>query len=166
MPSEPEQIVDLSMHCKKALRMAAIDATINGTATPLVSHLTYRDDNQMLSCEFGNGTQDQRSYDLQGRLTEQRLSGAGRVVIDERLYSHDANGNVLGIDSNVEDNTYAYDALERITSDGINLSSPTGYRYDLNDNRMSRVESDVAAPLGSSYAYQPASTRIARIVQT
>jgi RHS repeat-associated protein len=146
-------------------RMAQIDATQNGVPVNVVSNISYRGDNQLLSCTFGNGVQETRSYDLQGRLLGQALSSSSGVIIDERNYSHDANGNIFGIDSNVEDNTYAYDALDRLTADGIDLNPSIGYGYDLNDNRLSRSSGAVASERVSSYQYQVDSNRIQSISQ-
>ena len=51
------------------------------------------------------GLEETREYDLQGRLVMQELQQPGQpgtsgtpVSLDQRLYSYDANGNLLDID--------------------------------------------------------------------
>lgn len=98
----------------------------------------------MPQCTYGNGFIDDRQYDLQGRLTHQLLKNAVNTVIDERTYSYDKNSNILGIDTNTEDNLYAYDKLDRVIQDAINGDMPIRFIYDLNDNRLSRQLSDLS----------------------
>ncbi len=58
-------------------RLLGLQARLNGERRPIVSELRYRGDNRMRSYRYGNGQQDRRSYDRQGRLLVQRLAGAG-----------------------------------------------------------------------------------------
>lgn len=116
---------------------------MNGTTQNIVSNIQYRGDNQMTSSTFGNGLIDERSYDLQGRLTNQLLKDALNNLIDDRSYSHDKNSNVININTNYENNAYLYDKLDRITSDtSLNnpnvAEQPIEFTYDLNDNRTNR----------------------------
>ena len=123
-------------------RINRIQTNVAGQSINLIDNVTYRGDNQMLSYGFGNGLTDTRSYDLQGRLTSQNLTGAGGII-DSRNYSYDLNNNILAIDTNIEDNVYGYDALDRIIEDTINTNSPIRFDYDLNDNRQLKQSDDL-----------------------
>ena len=50
-----------------------VDYGRDGIAQNITSNAQYRGDNQMLSCDYGNGLRDTHSYDLQGRLLSQML---------------------------------------------------------------------------------------------
>jgi RHS repeat-associated protein len=97
---------------------------------------------------FGNGLTDTRTYDQQGRLTQQMLGGLSLIGC-----SYDANGNVLVRDSR----NYQYDALDRLTqeSDG----TPISYGYDANGNRLNKVQGAQT----TSYAYNAATNQLASI---
>ncbi len=102
-------------------RIAGINTTYNDETQTILSDITYRGDNQMTQCTYGNGLQDTRSYDLQGRLIKQSLQAAD-IVLDERAYTYDSNSNVLAIHTNHEDNAYHYDRKDRLTTDIINTN--------------------------------------------
>ncbi len=139
-------------------RVEAIDTTLNGTAQSIVSNIQYRGDNQITQCTFGNGLIDERSYDLQGRLTNQLLRDALNTLIDDRTYTYDKNSNVLNIATNVEDNAYLYDKLDRLTSDTIDNNTPFDFSYDLNDNRLTKNLQDLT--LQEFFEQQENSNRI------
>ena len=65
----------------------------------------------------------------------------------------------------MEDNGYAYDALDRLIADTIDAGPPIDYAYDLNDNRLSRDEGVSAEALASVYEYAPGSNRLVRVAQ-
>ena len=142
-------------------RVSAINTTLNGTPQNIVSGITYRGDNQMTQCTFGNGLIDDRSYDLQGRLTAQTLQTSSSFVLDQRTYSHDANSNILAIQTNFEDNGYQYDDLDRIIDDTIDSDTPIQFQYDLNDNRLNKDLTDLSAT--QSYTYEPGSNQITQL---
>jgi RHS repeat-associated protein len=125
-------------------RISAIDTTLNGNAQNIINSIQYRADNQVTQCTLGNGLIDERNYDLQGRLTDQLLRTASNTMVDQRIYSYDKNSNILGIDTNVEDNAYTYDALDRLFSDTIDTNIPFDFTYDLNDNRLSKTKADLS----------------------
>ena len=139
-------------------RISQIDTTLNGNAQTIVSNIQYRGDNQRTQATFGNGLIDTRNYDLQGRLTDQLLQTASNLLIDQRLYSYDKNGNILNIDTNNEDNNYGYDKLDRIIGDTINTDQPYNFSYDQNNNRLTKAKQDLS--LQDFYDYQPLSNRI------
>lgn len=139
-------------------RVDAIDTTLNGVAQNIVSGISYRGDNQITQCTFGNGLIDERSYDLQGRLTNQLLRDALNTLIDDRTYTYDKNSNVLNIATNVEDNAYLYDKLDRLTSDTIDNNTPFDFTYDLNDNRLTKNLQDLT--LQEFFEQQTGSNRL------
>jgi len=100
--------------------------------TSSLNQIEYRADNLPTATTLGNGLQEVRSYDLQGRLTSQQLD-----VLLSRAYSYDDNGNILGIDTNNEDPMFQYDAVDRITNEtGILDGALT---YDANSNRLTQL---------------------------
>ena len=141
-------------------RVQAIDAEVNSVSQPMASNIQYRSDHKMTQCTFGNGLIDDRSYDLQGRLLSQQLTTSSAVIVDERNYSYDENSNVLNIDTNVEDNIYTYDLRNRITNDAIDAASAFVYDYDLNDNRLSKIQT---AGVTETLSYVPQSNRVSLI---
>ncbi|MCZ6804625.1 MAG: putative Ig domain-containing protein [Proteobacteria bacterium] len=139
-------------------RVDAVDTTLNGNLQNIVSNIQYRGDNQITQCTFGNGLIDERNYDLQGRLSDQLLRTASSTLIDQRLYSYDKNSNILGINTNVENNAYTYDALDRIASDTIDTDVPIEFTYDLNDNRLTKSRQDLT--LEEFFAHVERSNRL------
>ncbi len=121
-------------------RIQSATLTINGIVTPIVTYRTYRADGLLTAQNFGNGLIETRSsYDLQGRLGEQRLG-----TLDARTYGYDANGNLtahptLGV--------LNYDLLDRLSGE-----PGTAYTYDGNGNRQ--TANDVP------YTYATASNRL------
>jgi RHS repeat-associated protein len=99
----------------------------------IINNIQYRADNLPVQMTLGNGIVEDRTYDLQGRLTEQQLSDS----LFNRNYAYDANGNVLSVDSNTQDPSYEYDALNRITSETGILD--TAFTYDANSNRLTQL---------------------------
>ena len=135
-------------------RVETIDAEINGAGTEIVSDIQYRADNRMTQCTFGNGLVDNRSYDLQGRLTNQSLSS-----LDNRVYTYDKNSNMLSRTTTPQTSVYGYDELDRLTSDGIDAEDPFIFEYDLNHNRETKTQS---AALDEKYDYESSSNRLVR----
>lgn len=111
-------------------RISGVNMPINGSATSIVSNMTYRSDGLLTGSTFGNGLAEVRNYDLQGRLTDQTLGST-----ENRTYTYDANGNILTRVSSVGNATYTYDALNRLTAEGL-ASETISYAYDANGNRL------------------------------
>ena len=138
-------------------RVSGVRAEVGGAVREVVSALAYRADDLMEYCRYGNGLEDRRSYDLQGRLLRQEWSTSSGRSVHRREYGYDANGNVerLGVDG--LSRRYGYDALDRLSSDG-GVSPTAEYGYDANDNRLRRDLSD--ASLRSEYLYEGSSNRL------
>ena len=133
--------------------------TINRSKKPLSF------DSNLGNSTYGNGLQDNRAYDLQGRLIHQSLINSGNIAIDERTYRYDPNSNVINLDTNYEDNAYQYDKRDRLISDQIDqtITSVTDsiFNYDLNDNRLSQSRNDDDNFDGDTlYSYQNNSNRL------
>ena len=142
-------------------RLQGINSDINGIPQPIISNMIYRGDNQPLSCTYGNGLQDTRQYDLQGRLVNQLLTSTTNGIVDERTYKYDANSNVIDIQTNYEQNHYAYDKRDRLVNDFIDSLDESVFGYDLNDNRLVKTNNTTSSFEGDTlYTYQPNSNRL------
>ena len=105
-------------------RIQSIDTTVNGISGSIVSNIQYQVDNKMTQCTFGNGLIDNRSYDLQGRLTNQSPG-----LLDDRGYNYDLNSNMLSRNTTPQSSNYSYDALDRIIGDQIDTADTFMYQY-------------------------------------
>jgi RHS repeat-associated protein len=132
-------------------RISGVTTTVNGSNQTIVSGRTYRADGLLLTQNYGNGLNETRTYDLQGRLTNQALGTA-----DTRVYGFDANSNVTSAQNAFQTGSYGYDALDRLIQDSITSipSSSVALGYDANGNRTSDG--------GGSYIYLSASNRLSQ----
>ena len=137
-------------------RVQGIEATVNGTKQSIVSDISYRADNRMLGCTYGNSLTDSRGYDLQGRLISQSLKGASSTV-DQRSYTYDVKSNITSITVNGNARSYGYDALDRLVTESHGQDSSASYSYDLNYNRQTRMEQPGPR---ESYGYLDGSNRL------
>lgn len=115
-------------------RITDVSTSVNGTAATIASARSFRPDGLLLGQRFGNGLDEVRQYDLQGRLTYQSLGSA-----DTRLYDYDANGNLKTLQSLPLVGVYGYDALDRLSQDQRTTTATTSssFTYDANGNRQS-----------------------------
>ena len=126
-------------------RITDISITYQGNTQSLLTDRTYRADGLATGHALGNGLVDARQYDLQGRLTQQEITG-----LFTKAYSYDANGNVLSQDSTPDpvlkekfqeegfaDTSYTYDVLDRIIAENSTLGSLL-FTYDPNGNRVNK----------------------------
>ena len=117
-------------------RITSVDTTVPSGTTNVLNNRTYRADNTVTGLTLGNGLQETRAYDTQSRVTNITLG-----TIESRDYQYDANGNILEIDKPVEGRLYAYDVLDRLTSDQKLTNGSVNdytYQYDENGNRTKR----------------------------
>ena len=147
------RIIDYSRDSVR--RVSGITTTVNGISQSIVSNISYRADNMMLGCTYGNGLNDSRSYDLQGRLLTQKLSGTSGTV-DQRTYSYDVKSNITAIEINGRNLAYSYDALDRLISEAEGQDDTTSYSYDLNHNRLQKSGDDTT----EIYRHQEAANRL------
>ena len=129
--------------------VVAVNMTLNGVNTTLISSLSYRPDGLPLSLAFGNNLTDTRTYDTQGRLTYQSIGTA-----DTRLYTYDANGNLTKLQSLPQVGTYTYDVLDRLKQEDRTTQGTVSstWTYDLNGNRKTENS--------GTYAYLANSNRL------
>ena len=68
----------------------------------IISAINYRPDNKHLSMTYSNGLTETRAYDLQGRVTSQKLGTAHNAssALSKR-WQYDANGNATLIDDSL-----------------------------------------------------------------
>jgi YD repeat-containing protein len=120
--------------------------TAQGTVSSAVSNITYLPFGPIASYTLGNGHTVTRTYDANCRLTD--LTSPTLTL----HYQRDASGNVTGITGGSSTNTFAYDALGRITrvkdSDGNVLES---YTYNKTGDRLSKTGNGQAT---GTYGYQ------------
>jgi RHS repeat-associated protein len=135
-------------------RTQQIDATVNGTNTTITSNIQYRADGLLKGQTWGNGLDESRTYDLQGRLEIQSLGS-----IDSRTYNYDDNGNMLSKTrdpgSSPQTSSYTYDELDRLKTD----DSPLGlisWQYDGVGNREEQTQDSQT----ETYTYQTNSNRL------
>ena len=141
-------------------RVAGVRAVVNSAEREIVGGLRYRADDRMTYCRYGNGLEEQRAYDLQGRLVSQQLSTAVGLSVHQREYAYDANGNIVRLSVDGLARRYAYDGLDRLVEDG-GVSPAARYVYDLNGNRQRRDLADASWREG--YAYAEGSNRVALV---
>ncbi|MDC8445886.1 MAG: hypothetical protein LV471_08200, partial [Nitrosomonas sp.] len=138
---------------------------VNGSS--LMQNIAYRPFGEPESWNWGNGQPHNRSFDLDGRLTQHPLGA------DTQTLTYDSASRIVGITHTnpVNNRNYAYDALDRLT----NQSDSTSYRvwnYDANGNRISEQSGatvypytidansnrllHVAGPVAKTYTYDAA----------
>ena len=139
-------------------RVSAVRTAVNGTWHSIVSDLRYRADDRMEYYRYGNGLEDRRSYDLQGRLTRQVLGATSGLEVHKREYVYDANSNIVELSVDGLTRRYDYDALDRLVRDG-GVNPAVRFSYDLNGNRLSQsVQGDSAH---TKYDYKSGSNQLA-----
>ena len=131
-------------------RISAVSTTDALGTSNVANNITYRADGLVTAQTFGNGLSETRTYDLQGRLTQQTR---GLEVI---TYAYDLNGNVTATTQLLGPSTFSYDALDRLTDETI-TGLPYQLSYDANGNRLSALAPGHAIALG----YDASSNRLA-----
>lgn len=135
-------------------RITSIRSTVDGKTTPVLSAVKYRADGLPASLTFGNGLEEGRSYDADGRLEGQLLGPA-----DARAYSYDADGNVVAREDSAESDRFGYDALNRLTTEERSAGTKTfadEFSYDPDGNRLSATRDGDTQTL----LYAPDSNRL------
>ena len=142
-------------------RVTEVRAEVAGQMQPILTDIQYRADGQISAAMFGNGLAEGREYDLQGRLTGQVLVDGAGFIVDQRNYSHDPAGNITSRIGTPGDQSYNYDALDRLTGQNIQTDGKSWqYDYGPNHNRQTRADGDLLSEL---YSYQPDSNRLTEI---
>lgn len=138
-------------------RVSAVQATVNRTATSILSALQYRADGLPSGLTFGNGLAETRSYDPVGRLIGQLMGNS-----DSRTYAFDAVGNMTSKQTLAESDQFSYDAVNRLSNEqraqGTSIRS-NAFSYDPNGNRLNENRNGSSTALN----YQPNSNRLIQI---
>ena len=113
--------------------------TVASNSSNIFTGRVYRADGLRTAQTWGNGINETRTNDLQGRLTGWQV---GAML--NRTFAYDANGNVVQKDLN----QFQYDPLDRLTWEPTQALS-----YDGNGNRLLDAT--------GAYSYTPASNRMA-----
>ncbi|MDH5548101.1 MAG: hypothetical protein OEZ43_21195, partial [Gammaproteobacteria bacterium] len=120
-------------------RVVKLSQDKNGKLTELLSDRQYRANGQVQSQRFGNQVEEDRQYDVQGRLLTQQIDDT------QRQYQYDANGNVLAILDPQQNVSYAYDAMDRLVSDTQDTThelTQINFLYDANSNRLQKTNDE------------------------
>ena len=138
---------------------------VNGTA--LIQNITYQPFGAVKGWTWGNGQVHTRSFDLDGRITQHPIGSDTRTLtydaasqiiqtsdtnpVNNRGYSYDALGRLVGRSENNSFRLWTYDANSNRTSvqSGSNLYP---YTVDTNSNRLMSV----AGPVAKTYTYDAA----------
>ncbi|QAU23526.1 RHS repeat protein [Dyella sp. M7H15-1] len=133
-------------------RIQAITATPpNGTASTVVSNVSYQPFGPVSGYTLGNGQQITRAYDANYRLTDLTSPAFTLHVARDAMGNITAIGNAPGATPATE--TYSYDPLYRLTqiteADGSTLESVT---YNQTGDRLSKTGSGLAT---GNYSYNP-----------
>ncbi|WP_164931776.1 DUF6531 domain-containing protein [Dyella sp. M7H15-1] len=133
-------------------RIQAITATPpNGTASTVVSNVSYQPFGPVSGYTLGNGQQITRAYDANYRLTDLTSPAFTLHVARDAMGNITAMGNAPGANPATE--TYSYDPLYRLTqiteADGSTLESVT---YNPTGDRLSKTGSGLAT---GNYGYNP-----------
>jgi RHS repeat-associated protein len=135
---------------------------VNGTA--LIQNITYQPFGAVKGWTWGNGQVHNRSFDLDGRITQHPIGSDTRTLTYDaasqiiqtsdtnpaynRGYSYDELGRLIGRSDNTSFRLWTYDANSNRTSvqSGSNLYP---YTVDTNSNRLMSV----AGPVAKTYTY-------------
>ena len=116
-----------------------IDLQANGLSQTLVSNIQYQPFAGIKALDYGNGLRLSRDFDLDGRLSQQQVSGNDRL--QDLSWDYNPNSSVQNL-NNLLNSTlsqnFAYDELDRLTEAQSNGSAYTylGFNYDANSNRV------------------------------
>lgn len=123
-------------------RVTGLTTTMNGNVVPLVSQVRYAPFGSVQALTLGNGLQQTRGRDLDGRITSFGLSSKTVAL------TYDAASRIKSIADMANPSggtSYGYDALDRLTS-VLAPGSAQGYTYDLVGNRKQKVNNGVTTP--------------------
>jgi RHS repeat-associated protein len=125
-------------------------------ARPVALDIGYSPFGPATRLTYGNGVQETRELDLNGRVT--RITTAGKAPIEEWTYGFDAAGNVVSIAAANPANRqeFGYDALDRLVSAKGDYGA-LAYAYDAVGNRTA-VSSSTAT--NQICVYAPNSNRL------
>jgi YD repeat-containing protein len=136
-------------------RITALTTMMNGSVVPLVSEVSYAPFGSVQALRLGNGLQQTRGRDLDGRITSFGLSSKTVAL------TYDAASRIKSIADMANPSggtSYGYDTLDRLTSVLAPGSAQT-YSYDLVGNRKQKVNNSVTTP----YTYGGPGNRLSQV---
>jgi len=119
-----------------------------GTATPVVSNVTYEPFGPVTGMKFGNGMTEARTFDLDYRLGT--LTDTATSALQHLTYGYDADSNVKTIANAVtpaNSQTLGYDTLNRLNS-AVGGYGSLVYTYDQVGNRLTEKRGTVTTNYG------------------
>ena len=137
-------------------RIASISATVNGASKVLVSGVQYRADNLKTAQTFGNGIDETRSYDLQGRMQEQGsnittlgVPDSAAVALIPSLVSPASSGAVIIFSAQVSDSSvyeYQFSLQGPATGNILQIVKPFGFdnTWDWNTSSVDNGDSTIS----------------------
>ena len=137
-----------------------VKRTPTTTVETLVSQVTYQPFGPLSQITFGNGRVLSMAHDQDFAVEAIEDSVAGGLLLG---FTHDAVGNVVGIDERLNDGTTAsrgidYDGLDRLTAMTNGASVAEGFSYDATGNRLSRTTTSTV-----NYTYPSDSHRLVKV---
>jgi RHS repeat-associated protein len=150
-------------------RISSVTTRQNATSSPvmLASDATYKPFGPLAGLTYGNGFALAKSFDLDYRPDGILVHEAATSTILDRLHAYGDGINLTGIVDNLTSSrseSYAYTAANRLQGAG----GPWGtlnYTYDLVGNRTSEALTQGSTTTTSTYAYPPASNRLAIVTE-
>jgi YD repeat-containing protein len=126
--------------------VSGITVTPSGaSAQTLLSNVTYNVDGSVMGWQWSDGKVRTIGYDSVGMVASYTLgdpTGTGNKAGTTRTLTRDSAGRITGyVHSNGQsqlDQGFAYDVLNRLTSETVN-GTTTAYTYDATGNRTSKV---------------------------
>jgi YD repeat-containing protein len=126
---------------------------LNGSvSTAILSNVSYAPFGGVSEVTFGNGRNQKRSYDLDGRLSGFTLSSQAMTI------GYDAASRITAISdagNAANGTTYGYDPVDRLNS-VITPTATQGYLYDEVGNRTQKTNNASA----TSYSYNGSGNRL------
>ena len=116
--------------------LVGMNAVIGGISKPVITGAGHRVDGRLQDLDYGNGLIEQREFDLDGRMTKQRLSDNWSTTVANHDYGYTVNDEISSIsDLNPNLNkSFTYDAIMRLTGvSGTNANQT--FTLDANGNR-------------------------------
>jgi len=134
-------------------KVTRVSTTFATQTAILADTIDYEPFGPANSLTYGNGLTLTQTYDLDGQLVGQTVSGAREVSL-----GYDAVGNITDITDalgTLEDHGFSYNELDRLTGANGDYGS-LSWTYDLTGNRLT----ELADAAQSTYSIESASNRL------
>ncbi len=120
-------------------KVSQIDSEINNTIHPLLSNIQYQPFGDVTTANYGNGLSLSRSFDLDGRLSAQSVTG--NSTVQDLIWAYNPVSSVQNLDNLLNaalNQNFDYDELDRLDTAQTDLSlyGLSGFNYDANGNRI------------------------------